>query len=167
MRRNRCPRNCAPWESQTKRQSQTRRRAAPEKKNPPPPGKKPTPAKPTHPDQIETKLLVKSGEKVCASFELNGDTVEKITVLKTTDDETPHFDADFTSNKDNIVTAIIHHTFPKTIRYRCLARNKGSKTWYESNMIPAPPNFQNGETWTGVEEIVLFDFKLTDENPLK
>jgi hypothetical protein len=137
--------------------------APPKKEAPAPPGKKPAVAKPTNPDQIETKFSVKCGEKVCVSFEQKGDTATKVTVVKTTDDKTPHFDVDFHASDDGIVTAIIHHTYPNTIHYRCLARNKGSKTWYASNMIPAPPNFHNGETWKGVEEIVLFDFKFTDE----
>jgi hypothetical protein len=139
------------------------KKAAPGSNDAPPPGKKPPVEKPTHPDQIETKFSVKAGEKVCVTFEVKGDGVEKVTLLNETDEKTPHFDVDVTRADDEHATASIHHTFPKTIRYRCLGRSKGSKSWHEYNMIPAPSNFWNGETWGAMEEIVLFGFKFTDE----
>lgn len=134
-----------------------------EKKDSPSP-KKPPIAKPTKPDDIEIKVIAKCGEKVSATFEQKGDVVTKAMVVKAPDDKTPHFDVEV-SNSDGTTIAKSKHNFPKTLTMSCLARSKGSKNYFESNISPLFPGLPCYDSWGDVEEVVFFDFKFTDEKP--
>lgn len=54
---------------------------------------------------------------------------------------------------------------PKALRYRAAIRIKGRKDYVETSLIlPVMTGLVSYETWQDpIEELVLFDFKLTNE----
>jgi hypothetical protein len=57
----------------------------------------------------------------------------------------------------------ICHSFSKTLEARCLARLRGYDTYFETDILPIPVKLVSPEIWKEtIEELVLFDFKLTD-----
>ena len=63
------------------------------------------------------------------------------------------------------IALTLQNRLPKALRYRAAVRLKGSGAYVETSLIvPVTPGLFSFESWQDpIEELVLFDFKLTDE----
>jgi len=69
---------------------------------------------------------------------------------------------DFREDKQGRIL-FVSHSFSRSMQARCLARLKGYDTYFETDILPVPVKTINPEIWKEpIEELVLFDFKLTD-----
>ncbi|MCA1652348.1 MAG: hypothetical protein LC753_19500 [Acidobacteria bacterium] len=68
----------------------------------------------------------------------------------------------------NLLVLIVGSSYPRIVRYRAAARAKGHRDFIETNMLPLNPNVPVYEGWNDPwEELILFDFHLTNEKPPK
>ena len=57
----------------------------------------------------------------------------------------------------------LEHSFDDTIRVKCMARLQGQDAYFETDLLPIPPNTINPELWSEpIEELALFDFQIAD-----
>jgi len=104
------------------------------------------------------KVIIKLGEKLTAHFEVDGEQLINPTTAKGEHLGENSFAFDFRLHKGNRVL-FSHHSFPRIIRVRCLARLKDQDAYFETDLLPIPPHFTNPEAWSElIEELVLFDF---------
>jgi hypothetical protein len=67
-----------------------------------------------------------------------------------------------------VVMLDVKSVYPRIVRYRIGVRARGSRDFHETKTLPLNPNLPVLEGWKGpFEELVLFDFRLTDEKPPK
>ena len=58
----------------------------------------------------------------------------------------------------------VENHYLKTLRYRVAMRLKGRKDYIETSIVPVMAGIFSGESWVDpIEDIILFEFKLTDE----
>jgi hypothetical protein len=104
------------------------------------------------------KVAIKPGEKLTAHFEVDGENLVNPTTAKGEHAGENSFALDFHLQKGNRLL-LLQHSFSKIIRVRCLARLKGQDAYFETDLLPIPPNQINRELWSEqIEELVLFDF---------
>jgi tetratricopeptide (TPR) repeat protein len=104
------------------------------------------------------KVALKLGEKLTAHFEVDGENLVNPTTAKGDHVGENSFALDFHLHNGGRLL-LLRHSFPKIIRVRCLARLKGQDAYFETDLLPIPPNATSREIWSEqIEELVLFDF---------
>lgn len=109
------------------------------------------------------------GQKFAVAFDQRGDRLVNPRRVKRAQKDsvvTPWF---FTPKEHKgLLVLVVGSSYPRVVRYRAAARGKGRRDFYETNMLPLNPNIPVYEGWSDpLEEIILFDFKLTNEKPPK
>lgn len=121
---------------------------------------------PKTPADLPEKVVVKPGEHLKFVFTEVTSGLTKPEAVKDADKETPHFSVDFKERKEGDITtlAIVTSYYPKILRVKCLARNKGSDDYYPTSILPLHKGIFGGESWSDeVEELVFYDFAWEDE----
>ena len=121
---------------------------------------------PKTPADLPEKVVVKPGEHLRFVFTEVTSGLSKPEVVKDAGKDTPHFSVDFKERKEGatITMAIVTSYYPKTLRVKCLARNKGSDDYYPTSILPLQKEIFSGESWSDeVEELVFYDFAWADE----
>jgi tetratricopeptide (TPR) repeat protein len=104
------------------------------------------------------KVAIKLGEKLTAHFEVDGENLVNPTTAKGDHARENSFAFDFRLYKGRRAL-FLQHSFSQIIRVRCLARLKDQDAYFETDLLPIPPNTTNPELWSEqIEELVLFDF---------
>ena len=114
------------------------------------------------PAKLKDKVTIGVGKKLVVRFEQEGDTLSHPRVVETPGDRppTPSFDL---RQKDGSVILSTKNPFPKDLRFRALARLKGRKDYFETSIVPVKGGLFGIELWQDpIEELTLFDFKLSD-----
>ncbi|MCW1883592.1 hypothetical protein OKA04_02560 [Luteolibacter flavescens] len=115
------------------------------------------PDEPKSPDELTEKVVVKKGETVIARFAEAPDGLARPKIVKEAPEDRPYLKIEFKDGEPLI--AAITSTAPKTLKVRCLARNKGETTYNEITILPLKSATPGFESWTDpIEEIVIFDF---------
>ena len=117
-----------------------------------------------NPSNMQNKVVIKLGQKVTARFQLkDGQPVNP--GLVQADGQKPEKTPDclwldFRQDKRGRVL-FLWHSFPRTMRTKCVARLKEYDTYFDTDIIPVPIKTVSPEIWKEpVEELVLFDLKL-------
>jgi tetratricopeptide (TPR) repeat protein len=119
------------------------------------------PAVPTTAD-IKNKFAIKLGDKFSVAFEEDGGVLKN---PKVSDAGTEQLgiEVEYRREKENWIL-ITKNRFNRALRARCLARLKDYDTYFETDILPVPARLLSLESWQEpIDELVLFDFKLTDE----
>jgi len=120
-------------------------------------GQTPDPAK------LKDKVTLKLNDKVTVTFHAQGDKLTDPKIAPQSDEKPSSISFSFTLEQ-GVRMLTIQNAFSRGIRMRCLARVAGAKDYVENNVHPLFPNFFSTEAFGDrVEELVLFDFKLTDD----
>lgn len=119
------------------------------------------PEDPKTPDEITEKVVIKKGETIIARFAEAPDGLARPKIVKEAPEDRPYLKVEF-KDGDPLIAAITT-TAPKTLRVRCLARNKGETTYSELIIVALKPGTPSFESWTEpIEELVLFDFAFVE-----
>ena len=122
-------------------------------------------APPIDPSNLEDKVTITVGQKLAIQFQSDGDALKKPKMIEQPDAKSPSVALDF-GKHDSILILSIKNSFSRALRCRCLMRLKGQKEYSETSILPIMAGLADYESWGDpIEEIVLFDFKLTDEKP--
>lgn len=120
------------------------------------------------PKSIKEKVSVTLGIKGTIQFRQQGNALTEPKLIKGGDDKTPGVGIEFKSSpfeKDRPMLMLnVENHYPKVLRYRAAMRLKGRKDYVETSIIPVLAGLMSGESWIDpIEELLLFEFKLTDE----
>ncbi|HWB58711.1 MAG TPA: hypothetical protein VG733_04430 [Chthoniobacteraceae bacterium] len=120
---------------------------------------------PPDPATLTDAVRISIGKKLAVKFTMDRNALKNPVIVEKLGDKEAGITLDF--KKDSgILMLDIHSALGKTLRCRCLARLWGKKTWFETDVVPVMAGLDDMETWQDpIEEVVLFDFKLTDEKP--
>jgi hypothetical protein len=115
------------------------------------------PDDPKSPDELTDKVIVKRGESIIARFAEAPDGLARPKIVKEEPKDRPYLKVEF-KDAEPLVAAITSSA-PKTMRVRCLARNKGETTYKEVIIVALKSGTPSFETWSEpIEELVFFDF---------
>jgi tetratricopeptide (TPR) repeat protein len=110
-------------------------------------------------------VAIKFGEKLTAHFEIDGEHLINPKTAKGNHLGKDSFALDFRPFKGQRCL-FLQHSFAKIVRVRCLARLTGWDAYFETDLLPVPPNATNPEVWSEpIDELVLFDFHFTEIDP--
>lgn len=116
------------------------------------------------PAKIKDKVKIKVGEKLIIRFAQKGDTLSDPKEVKEAGTEPPTPVFDF-GNLNGSLALTTKNPFPKDLKFRALMRLKGAKDYVETSIVPVKSGLFGIELWQDpIEELVLFEFKLSDEN---
>ncbi len=115
------------------------------------------------PAKIKEKVTIEVGKKKLVQFEQKGDDLKNPKVVEKADDKLMIPSFDFSKSDGNLILTT-KNPFPKNLKFRALARLKGRKDYFETSIVPVQSGLLSFELWQDpIEELILFDFKLTDE----
>jgi hypothetical protein len=122
-----------------------------------------------NPGKLKDKVTIIVGKDLTVQFQQQDDGLSQPKVIENAGENaaTVTFSSKVISGKGaKIVSLITRHPFPKTLVFRALIRLQGEKEYKETSIVPVGKGLAGGESWSDpVEEIVLFDFKLSDKEP--
>ena len=114
------------------------------------------------PAKLKDKVTINVGKKLFVQFEQDGNTLTAPKVVEKVAEKPPTPTFDFGKMDDNLVLTT-KNPFSKDLKFRALARIKGRKDYFETSIVPVKSGLFSIELWQDpIEELVLFDFKLTD-----
>lgn len=117
---------------------------------------------PPDPATLKDKVTIGLGKQIVVQFEQNGSALSHPKVVEKAGDKPPTPTFDFRKMGDNLML-VTKNPFPKDLKFRALARVKGRKDYYETSIVPVKGGLLGIELWQDpIEELVLFDFALTD-----
>lgn len=115
------------------------------------------------PRKLKDSITIAIGEKCEVQFEEKGDALLKPVKVTTPDAAKPLISLNFKNERD-MPLLVIRNAFPRTLEFRAAMKLKGRKDYIETSILPVGSNMSNYESWSDpIEELVLFDFKLTNE----
>jgi len=116
------------------------------------------------PATLKDKVSLALGAKGTIQFTRDGDTLTAPVLVKGAGQNQPGISVEFTKRPE-FIALNLQNRLPKAIRYRAAVRLKGRKDFVETSLIvPVHAGLVSFETWQDpIEEIILFEFKLTDE----
>lgn len=123
------------------------------------------PNDPIKPDEIKEKISLTLGTKGIIQFKQEGNVLSAPVLAKEADPKQPGVSVEF-GKQPEFLALNLKNLFPKALRYRAAIRLKGSKDFVETSLVlPVYAGLFSYETWQDprIEELLLFDFKLTDE----
>ena len=117
---------------------------------------------PVDPAKIEDSIRIYPGKKFTVQFQADGNVLKKPVIMEHPDEKRPNVSLDFTKEDGNVMLEI-KNGFPKALHCRCLTRLKGKTAYFETDIVTIMAGLSDFESWGDpIEELVLFDFKLTD-----
>jgi len=117
------------------------------------------------PSTLKDKVTISLGKKLAVQFEQKGNALSHPKVVKEPTKTPPTILIDFEKNDENLMLTT-QNPFPKDLKFRALARLKGRKNYFETSIVPVMAGIFSAELWNEpIEELVLFDFKLTNSPP--
>jgi hypothetical protein len=118
---------------------------------------------PPDPSELKDKVVIKLGESKKIMFHTQGDQLNEPKVTPQSDEKQPVVSLEFKLN-EGVRMLTIQNGFSRGLRFRCLARLDGRTEYVESVTHPLFPNFFSTEAFGDpVEELILFEFTLTDD----
>jgi len=113
---------------------------------------------------LKNKVSLTLGTKGTVQFKQKGDELSEATIAKDPEGKLPGIGVEF-KKEPEFFALMLQNRLPKALRYRAALRLKGRKEYVETSLIvPVMAGLFSGESWQDpIEELVLFDFKLTDE----
>jgi len=113
---------------------------------------------------IKDKISLTVGSKGTIQFKQEGNVLTEAKLVKDADAKQPGISVEL-KKEPEFLGLMLKNGLPKALRYRAAIRLKGRKDYFETSLIlPVMTGLVSFETWEApVEELVLFDFKLTDE----
>jgi hypothetical protein len=116
-----------------------------------------------HPSTLKDKVAIKLGEEMTVQFRQEGNTLSEPKIVKELESPAAALKLRF-SKKEGILMLSVESLMEKTMRYRALARLHGKTNYFETSVVPVMAGKFSFESWQDtLEELVLFDFRLTDE----
>ena len=119
--------------------------------------------------KVQDSVHISLGQKAVVAFDQRGDQLVNPHRLQGAQ-KRPVVTLEFFADKKtkDLLVFVIGSSYPRIVRYRAAARAKHRREFYETNMLPLNPNVPVYEGWSDpFEELILFDFKLTNEKPPK
>ncbi len=119
--------------------------------------------------KIQNSVRISLGQKAVVAFDLHGDKLANPRRVQGAQ-KGPVVTLEFFADKVNkeLLVLVIGSSYPRVVRYRAAARQKGRREFYETNVLRLNPKIPVFEGWSDpFEELVLFDFKLTNEKPIQ
>jgi len=114
------------------------------------------------PATLKDKVTIKLGKKLSVQFEQKGNALTHPEVVEKPTGKPPSPTFDFRKTDDNLILTT-KNPFSKALKFRALARLKGHKDYFETSIVPVESGLFSAELWQDpIEELVLFDFKLSD-----
>jgi len=120
-------------------------------------------------DQIDPKEYKDSvslllGTQGTIQFKQEGDKVTRATLVQDPDQKLQGIRVEF-KKQPEFLALMLKNSLPNALRYRAAIRLKGRKGYFETSLIvPVMAGLLSYETWQDpIEELILFEFKLTDE----
>jgi hypothetical protein len=116
------------------------------------------------PKDLKDTVSLKVGSKGVIQFKQQGDAITEPKLVQNADPKEPGVTVEFKKNENQLMLAL-QNQLPKALRYRAAIRLKGRREFVETSLIvPVMAGLYSFESWQDpIEELVLFDFKLTDE----
>ncbi len=115
------------------------------------------------PATLKDKVTIGLGKKLVILFELKGNSLSNPKVVEKPRDKPPTPSFDLRKMDDNLILTT-KNPFQKDLTFRALARLKGRKDYFETSIVPVKSGLLSFELWQDpIEELVLFEFKLMDE----
>jgi hypothetical protein len=121
------------------------------------------------PTKLHDTVRIRVGEEVAVAFDQRGDRLLSPRRVKGAQ-KRPSVTLKFFVPPDhkNLLVLVVGSSYPRIVRYRAAARARGYRDFIETNMLPLNPNIPVYEGWSDpYEELILFDFHVTDEKPPK
>lgn len=121
------------------------------------------------PEKLKDKISIRIGSKCAIEFKRDGHRLLEPKKTGTPDGKSPFIEVKFEKTGSVIeerpmLMLTVQNHFPKVLRYRAAMRYKGRADYIETSIVPVFAGIMSGESWVDpIEELVLFDFKLTDE----
>ena len=120
------------------------------------------------PKTLKDKVSITLGTEGTIQFKQNGNTLAEPKLIKSTDEKEPgvgyKFESHSSGASEAMLLLIVRNHYPKVLRYRAAMRIKGRKDYVETSIVPVGAGLACYESWVDpIEELILFDFKLTDE----
>ena len=116
------------------------------------------------PARLKDNITLPLGRKIIVEFEQHGDALSHPAITRNPSGKKPAVLFDFRDRGGNLYMLVIKNTFPKAFRFRALTRPKGQNRYFETSILFVFASLTNFESWhERFSELVLFDFKLTDE----
>lgn len=114
------------------------------------------------PAKLTNTVTISLGQKFDVQFKQQSNVLSNPKIIK---DISKNIDAklslDFRKDK-NIMLLIIRNKFEKILRFRAFAHFQDEI--FETSILPVGSKMSNYESWPDpIQELILFDFKLTDE----
>jgi hypothetical protein len=123
------------------------------------------PDKTIDPSALKDKVTIGLGKKLAVQFQRDGDSLSRPKVVEKLTDDPPTLSLDFRKQGDNLML-VSKNPFRKDLKFRAGARLKGHKEYFETSIVPVKAGLLGFELWQDpIEELVLFDFKLIDDQP--
>jgi hypothetical protein len=115
---------------------------------------------------IKARITLHLGDKGLIQFKRDGNTLAEPKLIQSSDEKAPGVEVEFKKEPEFLMLNL-KNRFPKGLFYRAAIRLKGRTDYVETSLItPVGAGLLSLESWQDlIEELVLFDFKLTDENP--
>lgn len=112
----------------------------------------------------EGTVAIKIGEKLHVRFDLDGELLVNPAVKKADGKlGSNSFALNFYREKGQRIL-LLDHSFPRTVRVKCLARLHDWDAYFETDLLPIPPNQINPELWSApIDELVLFDWYFSSD----
>lgn len=118
---------------------------------------------PPDPSKLKDTIKVTVGQKVLVTFHAQDDKLQEPKVVQKVDEKQPSVSIALTMEQ-GIRMLSIENGFPRGLRMRCLAKLAGTKQYVEMGVHPLFPNLSSTEAiGDPVEELVFFDFQLTND----
>jgi hypothetical protein len=119
---------------------------------------------PIEPKDLKYKISLTLGSKGTIQFKQRGNELIEPALVKDPDWKQPGIGVEFRKEPKFLALAL-RNSLAKALRYRAAIRLKGQKDYTETSLIaPIRSGLISYEAWQDpIEELVLFDFALTDE----
>ena len=118
-------------------------------------------APPLDPSKIDDKVTITLGQTLTLQFQAQGDSLKTPKIVEQADQKQPSVTLDFDKHDDMLILHI-KNGFSRTLRVRCLMHLKAQQAYAETSILPIPAGLGDFESWRDpIEELILFDFKLT------
>jgi hypothetical protein len=115
------------------------------------------------PAKLKDKVTISLGKKLFVQFERKNDVLSRPKIVKQAGEKPPTPTFDFGTMDDNLML-MTQNPFSKDLKFRAAMRLKGRKDYVETSIVPVRSGRFSIELWRdAIEELVLFDFKLTDK----
>lgn len=113
---------------------------------------------------LKNKVTLTLGSKGTIQLKPLANALNEPTLIKDPDEKQPGISVEFKKEPD-FLALNLKNRLPKALWYRAAVRLKGRKEYVETSLIvPVAAGLISFETWQDpIEELVLFDFRLTDE----